>query len=171
MHNIDAVCAHAGACGQYCAFNNDGIVCSIMMVLCVQHTLAASYTYTSKQQGRSVLHAKVAAKVHVVHMHMRPLACKSGCILLHSQYLFHSPGAPRHAAHLVCVRARLGDARNLIKDGREQVGGVVGHLALHDAGHALQTHACVDVLCRQQPQAAVFLAIVLQDRSCRGREE
>ena len=63
--------------------------------------------------------------------------------------------------HLVHVGASLGDACDLVKDGREQVGGIVGHLALHDAGHTLQAHASVHMLGRQLAQAAVCLTVEL----------
>ena len=68
-------------------------------------------------------------------------------------------------AYLVGVRARAGDGLDGVEDGREDVGGVVGHLVLQHARHALHAHPRVHVLRRQRPQARVSLPVVLRGRT------
>ena len=49
-----------------------------------------------------------------------------------------------------------------IKDGRENVCGVIGCLVLKDTGDSLHAHACVDMLGRQHLERFVCLPVILQ---------
>mmetsp|Transcript_11487 Transcript_11487/g.29021 ORF Transcript_11487/g.29021 Transcript_11487/m.29021 type:complete len:365 (+) Transcript_11487:1812-2906(+) len=64
---------------------------------------------------------------------------------------------------LVSVRAGASHLGDLIKDGGKDVGRVVGALVLQHADHALHAHAGVHVLVRQRLEAAVCLAVELNE--------
>ena len=66
-------------------------------------------------------------------------------------------------ADLSGVRPGAGDAADLVEEGDEDVGVVVGVDALQDGREALEAHAGVDVLGREGPEAAVGLAVELDE--------
>lgn len=82
----------------------------------------------------------------------------------------HSQVVHPRCAYLIGVGARAGDGLDGVEDGREDVGGVVGHLVLQHACHALHAHPRVHVLRRQWPQTRVSLPVVLRGRIHIGQQ-
>lgn len=64
-------------------------------------------------------------------------------------------------AKLSSVGSRPGELLDLVKDGSEDVGIVVGSNVLKDGDESLEAHSSIDVLVGQRSERAVGLSVVL----------
>ena len=75
------------------------------------------------------------------------------------------------ATDLASVRLNSGELVDLVEERSEDIGVVVGHLALKDTGDTLEAHACIDVASGQRREASIQFTVELEMGEERGREQ